>query len=544
MIIILFFTTCNLANAEDYSFYVNKNHVLVEINDDGSADIKYEITFTTANNGKAIDIVDIGLPNKHYKLETAAADIDGVSLKTIRPSEYVSIGVEIPLTNNHIHKEEMKTLNFRITNDKMIYQDDSDERFASIEFYPNYFSSKYTQGTTDLSVSFIMPEGLTKDNIVVRHNPDVVFSENSDQRLVVTWNDKSASPSKQYKFGVSFPKDSVSTVYPASDYTPASSFYTYGKSNSGQNDILNGICQLAGVFIYLGIFILFVILGEVSRRGAKYKYLPPAVKVEGFGVNKELTPPEIAIINQLPIPRISSIYLARLIQLGIIEELDNKYRIKKLNTDLELLNMLSKNEREFFRIIEINSPDYKGTKAVEKRLKAFYVDIITELKGKLKKYDRKATINYYKILVNGFWQEISDSQKEMNLYKSRIITDHLDKTFLLLMTDKYFASKIKPILNNKDIPKPKWILNLKKSKTHMNKMLQQAVLQDDYIDDDYDFYIDLFDGYDYFIDISMDDFTTSITKTTNPAVFTTSSSYGGGGGCACACACACAGGGR
>ena len=144
-------------NAAQYKFAVKENTANISINQDGSVDIIYDITFQNAKNGKIIDIVDIGLPNNHYDLSTARASIEDNNLSAIKKSTYIPTGVEIPLGMHSIKSGGAKTLHFKIKNDKMIFQDDSDERFAALEFYPNYFGSKFTEGSSKLQVTFILP---------------------------------------------------------------------------------------------------------------------------------------------------------------------------------------------------------------------------------------------------------------------------------------------------------------------------------------------------------------------------------------------------
>ena len=68
---------------QNYRFLVDKNLSYVTINADGSADVEYWLTFTNLSLGQPVDIVDVGLPHEHYRLDTAQADIDGTTLKAM-----------------------------------------------------------------------------------------------------------------------------------------------------------------------------------------------------------------------------------------------------------------------------------------------------------------------------------------------------------------------------------------------------------------------------------------------------------------------------
>jgi hypothetical protein len=537
--------------AANYKFNVNQNYSDIYINKNGSIDIEYNITFTTLKGAKPIDIVDIGLPNKFYNLSTAQAKIDGNNLQSIKTSSYIPVGVEIALGKNEIKPGEKKTLYFIINNSNMVFQDDADEEYAAVEFYPTYYGSSFTSGVTDLKVSFHLPDGVTKDDIITRHNPEVTFSEDESGRLIVTWQNANASPSSQYKFGVSFPKKFVDKVHDPTEYTPSSGYYTYSDQSSGQTcENCFGVCPF---IFYFGIFFSGFFGSIFQRFTLKNKYLPPAGKVEGFGANTKLKPAEVALLKQLPLARVSSIIMASLLKKGVITELYPDYKIKTINKDPELIKTLTPFEREYLRITEILSAT--ASKAVSKKgakaeLKEFFTDFIEDTVNKMNKFNRTETIAYFNRLTKDSWNEIDMLVREGDIYSLRKAGQILDSNFEILLLDKGFKKKIKPVLGNKDIPKSKWLLNLRKLKSEMNRISKGIDLTEDYDDEDDEYYVDyfinIFDAYDYFSYCRINDIAYDIVKITNPDIIpkpSSSSSYGGGG-CACACACACAGGGR
>ncbi len=89
-------------HAQNLSFEVPKQEVVVFVNSDGSISLDYTITFKNLPSGDVIDIVDIGLPNSNYDLKSISAEINGKPATLIRPSEFVNPGVEIHLGNNAI----------------------------------------------------------------------------------------------------------------------------------------------------------------------------------------------------------------------------------------------------------------------------------------------------------------------------------------------------------------------------------------------------------------------------------------------------------
>ena len=57
--------------AQEYKFSLDRNISHVIVNRDGSADIEYWLTYTCAMGAHPIDIIDVGLPNDSYRLDTS-----------------------------------------------------------------------------------------------------------------------------------------------------------------------------------------------------------------------------------------------------------------------------------------------------------------------------------------------------------------------------------------------------------------------------------------------------------------------------------------
>ena len=158
---------CSLAaaaQAQDYKFQVNRNVSWLAIKPDGQADLTYRLTFTCSPGAHVIDIVDIGMPNGSYKLETAKASAGGQELADIRVSEYVKpYGVEVHLDDKAIQPGDSGTLFFSIHLERVLNQDTKDKAYASVEFSPTWYSSKFTEGTTGLECNFVFPPGTKQD---------------------------------------------------------------------------------------------------------------------------------------------------------------------------------------------------------------------------------------------------------------------------------------------------------------------------------------------------------------------------------------------
>ena len=107
----------------------------------------------TFSGAHPIDIVDVGLPNRTYDLNSAQAWFSAGTgggqedpLPDVRKSEFVSVGIEVHLGPHTIQPGSQGTLHVRVNVREMVYPDSQDENYASVEFAPTFYDSKYVQG--------------------------------------------------------------------------------------------------------------------------------------------------------------------------------------------------------------------------------------------------------------------------------------------------------------------------------------------------------------------------------------------------------------
>lgn len=489
-----------------YRFQVDRNISHIYVNKDGSIDIEYYITFR--NMGDPIDIVDIGLPHTGYSLRTATADIDGYVLTDIRRSTEVGIGVEVHLGRHAIPSGQTGVFHFRINNPKMVFPDTEDPEYASVQFAPTYFGSRFTVGSTYLEVNVHFPVGVTGRESKWHY---VQYTRDSqvDGRLVFTWVNESASQ-KKYGVGVSFPRKYVDEVFDSSEvsFKPGSSF------NWG--NILEWL-----PFIIFGLVVIIGIIGgTVAKRQKRMRYLAPEARIEGLGVRKDLDPVEAAVVMELPLSRIMVLILMRLIRKGCVEVLQvHPLRVNVLRKDGSDLTRYEKSVLKAFKPSKSASE-----KTRERRLTNAVVHLIEDVRDKLKKgYSRKATAEYYRGKVDYMWEQLERDPQVQHL--------------AWLALDEDCSKKVSEAPARRKKVERLWEDNyggyFRYHQYHRNPYLWMDDIEDDVVPDN-------------------SRFTHGVSKSTNPTAWITSSGWssgGGGGGfsCACACAgcaCACAGGGR
>ena len=539
LVVVLSVGEWTTALAQDLSFSLDKNISHVYINKDGSADIEYELAFTCDLGADAIDIVDVGMPNESYELSTAVATINGRPVSKIAVSEYVKPGIEVHLGKYAIQRGKTGTVRVRINVEKMVYPDSKDDAYASVEFSPTWFGSKYVHGTTYLQVNFHFPPGVTSEETRWHYN-EFTSWDMQDDRIVFTWTNEAADGSKQYKYGVSFPRKYVDMVYKP----PAFSTLILGQ-------IRDVVCNVP-LCIFFGFFAIWIsasVLGGVRSRRRKLKYLPPTLSVEGVGIKRGLTAVEAAILLETPLNKVLTMILFGLLKKGAITVLSDKpLRVK---VPSELPEGLRSYEEEFLKAVK------KDGSLSEKRLRTMMVDLIKEVNKKLKGFSRKETVAYYKDIVSRAWQQVQASDTpEMR-------SKRFDEGLEWLMMDEEYDDRTRRTFREGPVFLPMWWGYYRPWRTASASVgggkarpsstvtgggrqvtlptLPGAAFASTVVGG--------IEGIAGRVVSSVEGFTGRVTKVTNPPPVRTSSGRSGGGGCACACACAgcacaCAGGGR
>ncbi len=531
--------------AQTYSFTVDKNYSALYINEDGTCTVSYEIQFTCDSYADAIDIVDIGMPNEWYDLGSAQASIDGHALGTVRPSEYVHPGVEIPLSAYEIAPGETGTLIFSINVQYMLFPDDEDDEYVSVKFSPTWYGSDYAHGTTELLVYFIFPPGVQPDE--PRYH-EAKFSDaavDSSGRVWYLYRRSAASPSSQYIYGVSFPKEYVPEEAIVTETPHKFSFgEAIGSFFAGLLSLIGGSCPC----IIIGFFIFLIVIGAINASKRKMKYLPPALSVEGVGIKRGLTAVESAILLELPLTKVATMILFGLIK---------KQSVKVKKEDPLLLELTKQQkpklhdyEKDFLQAI-----DSKGA-IVQKKMRSTFINLIKAVNKKTKGFSRKKTRAYYRSILNRAWTEINEANTPA--LKSKVFDKNLE---WLLMDDDY-KSKMTDSFGNTHIIAPIWWSHYRPgfaARSAGGGAAPAAGIKAPSISmptlPGANFANSIVSGMEGFANKlvgNLSGFQTAVTKITNPPPVSSRSSGGwssSGGGCACACACAgcacaCAGGGR
>lgn len=337
------------ALAQDYYFAVPTLQLQVFIEPDGTARLVYDITFRNEASGRAIDVVDIGLPTGDYQISNMTASIDGMELYDIRPSEYVKPGVEVHLDNQWISPGDTGTLHFEAVIPDLLFQDVTNRDYASFQITPTWFGSQYISGLTDVQIAIHLPEGISPETMLYQNE---AFGQRAlfQDRAVALWQFPATQLTGPHLVGVSFPSAGIAGVQRMTVFDLAERWFVsqttlrlilgvlflgiftaiFVRLTGGTGWTLWFIGAAALVFAFIrwplsllaGFIPLLAALYLVERwrRTRKLPYMPPIAQVEGGGIKRGLTAPEAAALLEMPLNKVLTLIVFGLLKKGALRQ--------------------------------------------------------------------------------------------------------------------------------------------------------------------------------------------------------------------------------
>lgn len=571
MLLVLFVLALTVSPvfAQNYSFTLTREVVTITITSGGIATIDY--TFDFANNAGAhpIDYVDVGIPNSNYDIHSITADVNGVSISDVQPSQYVKPGVALGLGTNSISAGGSGTVHCHIgTVRNMLYpgtQKES-EPYASLQFSPTWFDSKYVSGSTDFTVTLVLPVTNGQDprfyppkNWPGSASPQTGFDQSN--HVFYRWQTANANGSTQYIFGAAFPTRLVpagAIVQP-----PSFDFGAWLNDNSGLLLTL-GTLFFTAISVFCPFLATFVILGAILylviwiNRQRKMDYLPPKISIEGNGIKRGLTAVEAAILMEQPMDKILTMILFSLLKKNAARVVTrDPLKIEAVTPQPEGLHTY---EINYLQAFQSALPDSQ-----KNALQDMMVALIQSVTETMKGFSSKETVAYYQDIIKRAWEQVETAGTPD--VKSQIFGENIEWTML----DQNYGEHTHRVFDAGPALLPVWWGNYDPGYHLASLTSGTGVPAATPISTGEDrssagtslptlpgaaFAASVINSVQSFsagIIGNIISFTGSVAAKTNPVPITTSSSYhsvGGGGGhhsCACACAgcaCACAGGGR
>lgn len=545
-LLLLLLVPLSVAYAQTYLFSMPVERVDLYWETNGTLTIEYEIVFQ--NHGDPLDVVDLGLPNENYSLSNITATINGQPIDYMDyDSPYIDIGPAIYFPSNAIRAGETGTFRARITGiTEVLYTDNEDESYASALFIPNYFGSDFVTGSSDITVVYHLPPGVqpsepkwhTAGHSGFPETPQTGFDSNG--RITYTWRNASASPSSEYLFGASFPKQYVTITEFQEQSAWERLWESIGLTAEAAIPLLFCCC-------FAGFIVFLIWIGVVSDRKRRMQYLPPKISIEGHGVKRGLTAPEAAILLEQPMDKILTMILFSTIKKGAAQV---------ANPDPLEVAVKSPLPKDLYEYETQFLAAFKGDKSARRRaMQTLMVDMVKGVATKMKGFSKRETVDYYKKISEDAWAQVEAAGTPK--VQSKLYEENLEWTML----DPDYGGRTTTVFTGRPVYTPRWwgsyagtaassgrsVISAPSRSTGGGRVSLPTL-------PGADFAASMVGGVQSFaksVTGNVADFTGGVTKVTNPPPPPTRSSGGGfsGGGssCACACAgcaCACAGGGR
>ncbi len=527
-------------SAQDYSFQVPRQEVTVFLNSDGTASIEYVIEFKNNTGADAIDYVDIGMPNGSYDIKSITAEINGKKITDIERSPYVNPGVALGLGSNAIPASGSGTVHVFIGKVQgMLFPgtEKEAESYASFQFMPNYFGSEFVSGTTNMTVTLVLPPGLTEQEPRFyppkgwpgEAGPETAYDNND--RVFYRWTATNANAHTKYIFGGAFParlvpESAISTPPPVS-------------LNIKSDDI----CCAGFFMLFFGIFGLSIYSATIGARKRKLHYLPPKISIEGQGIKRGLTAVEAAILMEQPLDKVMTMILFSVLKKDAAEV--SKREPLEIKVADPLPGTLQTYETSFLEA-------FQQTAATARRraLQQMTIALVKSVSEKMKGFSRKETIAYYKDIMTRAWAQVEAADTPE--VKSQRYDEYMGWTML----DQEYDNRTRRTFGDDPVFLPRWWWRF-------DPGVRPTVLTGGGATSSSpgglgsggasvslpnlpgsSFASSIVGGVQSFasgVIGNITDFTSGVTNKTNPVPVSTSSRSGGGGGHSCACACACAG---
>jgi hypothetical protein len=517
--------------AQDLTLNMSDNTYAAYINEDGTVDIVQDLTFYVEPGSVPLDYVDVGLPNDTYDLSQVSASLDGVPLTGISRSSNIPHGVKVVL-DPMIQPGESGTLHVEATVRDALYQDSSDENYASINLSPTWFDSQYLTGSGRLEVQLHFPTGITPEE-PRWHDQEPTEKYYQDDRAVYAWIEENDSGSQERQFGASFPKS----------YVPADVVQKPPSFNLNLGSVCSSPGWICGL-IFVG-WAGLTALGSLAKRKKKLDYLPPQLAVEGTGIKRGLTAVEAAVLLEAPLNKVLIMILFGLVKKGILTVEEEKPLKVKVADPLPAEVKLWEYEQSFLGAIKPEGL------VDEEKLHDLIIALIGDVNKKLTGFSRKESTVYYKDIAARAWKEVEAAATPEVL--GQAWSEGLEWTML----DDDWDHHTERVFEDRPVVLPTWWWGYRPWATAAGVPAPAHVPSPAGGGPSIPVTLPTLPGATFANSVvrgisnaansvvtSVERFTGGVSQKTNPPQKTSSSSrssYGGGHSCACACACACAG---
>ena len=423
--IVIALTPCYFAcyaNAESIVYSVDHEWCQIFINQDGTVDLTYNITLTVDSG--VIHGFYVGQPTGDFTVGHAE-DQHGNQLQASDASSGGNYRADVtlnqPLTS-------VNTIWFTLTTNvaNMIYNDTLNSGNFGMEFAPQWITDV---PISDVRVEIVLPPGVTISD--VKTLPDKFWNSTRtvEDRLAVFWQIPILQANQQYPIGVSFP----------AKYLP-----NY-KPSSGIN-----IEPYIPLLIIVPIIAIVGLVAVVFLAG-KRAYSAPKISMETLGIRRGFTAVEASYLLDLKPTQIVTEILYSLLQKRAVWAEATKPSLKlRILSPYEDKTGTRENPLRYYEIDFLNAVKADGSLGEEKLAHTvmFLRDTVEE---KLRGYNRKDTVDYYRNIVSQAWSQVEKAgtvELSSNAY---------DEQLLWLMLDPNQRTRTETVFKDRYFqPNPLW----------------------------------------------------------------------------------------
>jgi len=414
-ILFILISICPVHAAVTYS--VEQEWVQVWINNDGSIDIRYNITLTY-RSGSPQGIVTVGMPRGGFRIDYVQ-DVSGNNLDYDDVSSGDYYGIDVTLESPIVLNRPNTFIIYAVV-PGMVSTDATNPGNVGMQFFPTTFPDAIGP-IESLRVVIILPEGVTSGEVKYPTGMpfDNVFTEGSN--LVVYWERKSWPAYQEFRAGVSLPEKYV---------------------NLGPN-ILQFVAIGAAIVAAVGvILIIYVRFGKAS-------YIKPRISIEALGAARGLTSVEAPVVLDLKPVRVLTMVLFGLLlkRVVAVTAVDPLIKLQRLERSAD-----EPSPRLWYYEIDYLGALRPEGGLEETSLAQTYLELRDTVDQKLRGYSRADTANYYRSVVNKAWEQVTQAGTP------ELKGEAVDQNIEWLLADEGFDEKFRVALPPEIIilPRPDW----------------------------------------------------------------------------------------
>jgi hypothetical protein len=544
LLVALMFAFTTSAQAQAYTFAVDRELVNVYWNADGTMALDYVFFFTNDIGGHVIDYVDVGMPTANFSLNEITADVNGNAVSVVSDFQGDGpYGFAVDAGAYAIQPGQSGQVHVYVASVRYVLHESTDDpEYASAVFSPAYWTTAH--GSTDMTVIYHLPPGVQPDEPRY-YNPPEGFPATPEAgyddagRITYTWRNANANAYSVFSFGAAFPKSYVAADAIVTTPPPGSSINLGG--------IISGIFSSFSTFGFICcfglIFVVAPIMGAINERKRKLQYMSPKISIEGHGIKRGLTAVESAILMEQPLDKIMTMILFGVVKKNAAEVVKRDPLELRVTTPMQ--DGLHEYEVDF--LAAFTKPDLAARR---KDLQELVVKLVKSVGDKMKGFSGRETKDYYKAIMEKAWQQIETAgtpEVKSQMYDEAIEWTMLDRNydertrrvftgpvFLPMWWGRYDPGYQPASIGSVGGARPG--VSVPGSTSGGRTSVPGAAFAASVVGS--------VQGFSSRVLGDVKSFTSGVTNRTNPVPKTSSSGWksgGGGGGHSCACACACAG---